>query len=153
MADANESRIISFAEEIGANKAEMLEAFREMETISETELEEKLEFLRAMANQLASIAYYKARSKQLADTLRKKKELEDCKLSLERIDEERAARLKALEGILPICMYCKKIRDGKGYWNEIEAYIHNHTDAKFSHGLCKDCAEKFYPDMDIYDDE
>ena len=60
--------------------------------------------------------------------------------------------VKTLSGLLPICSHCKKIRDDKGYWNQIEVYIHAHTDAKFSHSICQECAKKHYPDLDIYDD-
>jgi CheY-like chemotaxis protein len=51
--------------------------------------------------------------------------------------------LKALKGILPICSFCKKIRDDKGYWNQLEAYISNHSEAEFSHGMCPECAKKW----------
>ncbi len=54
-------------------------------------------------------------------------------------------KIKTLKGLLPICSSCKKIRDDKGYWNQIEAYISAHTDADFSHGLCPDCTAKLYP--------
>ena len=43
--------------------------------------------------------------------------------------------------------HCKKIRDDKGYWNEIEAYIGDHSEAEFSHGICPDCAKKLYPEF------
>ncbi len=56
------------------------------------------------------------------------------------------AEIKTLHGILPICSSCKKIRDDKGAWHQLETYIHDHTDAQFSHGLCADCARKMYPD-------
>jgi transcriptional regulator with PAS, ATPase and Fis domain len=52
--------------------------------------------------------------------------------------------VKALSGLLPICASCKKIRDDKGYWNQIEAYISEHSEAEFSHGICPDCARKIY---------
>jgi hypothetical protein len=55
--------------------------------------------------------------------------------------------IKRLRGILPICASCKKIRDDKGYWNQLETYIRDHSDADFSHGLCPDCAKKLYPDF------
>lgn len=54
--------------------------------------------------------------------------------------------IKQLQGMLPICSICKKIRDDKGYWNQIESYISEHSEAKFSHGLCPECVKKFYPD-------
>jgi hypothetical protein len=66
--------------------------------------------------------------------------------------DERTARLqsaetrvKALHGLLPLCMSCKKIRDDKGYWNQLELYIRDHSDAEISHGLCPECAERLYP--------
>ena len=62
------------------------------------------------------------------------------------------SQVKKLSGLLPICMYCKKIRDDKGYWNQIEAYIDNHSEAQFSHSICHECAEKHYPGMDLHDD-
>ena len=52
--------------------------------------------------------------------------------------------VETLNGLLPICASCKKIRDDKGYWNQIESYIESHSEARFSHGLCPDCAEKLY---------
>jgi len=55
-------------------------------------------------------------------------------------------RINKLEGILPICSSCKKIRDNKGDWNQLEIYIKDHSEAEFSHGLCPQCAEKLYPD-------
>ena len=61
-------------------------------------------------------------------------------------------QVKQLKGMLPICSHCKKIRDDKGYWNQIEAYIQDHSEAEFSHSICQECAEKHYPDYDIYDD-
>lgn len=60
------------------------------------------------------------------------------------------SEIKMLRGILPICSHCKKIRDDKGYWNQIESYIHEHSEAEFSHGICQECVKKYYPEMDIY---
>ena len=58
--------------------------------------------------------------------------------------------IKTLSGLLPICANCKKIRDDKGYWNQIESYIRDHSDADFSHSICPDCAKELYPDF-IFD--
>ena len=57
------------------------------------------------------------------------------------------SEIKTLSGLLPICASCKKIRDDKGYWNQIELYIRDHTEAEFSHGLCPICAENLYGDL------
>ena len=56
------------------------------------------------------------------------------------------ANIKTLRGFLPICASCKMIRDDKGYWNQIESYLREHTDVEFSHGICPECARKLYPD-------
>lgn len=56
-------------------------------------------------------------------------------------------QVKKLEGLIPICSSCKKIRDDRGYWNQIETYIRDHSEAEFSHSLCPDCAKKFYPEL------
>ncbi len=55
-------------------------------------------------------------------------------------------QIKTLKGIVPICANCKKIRDDKGYWEQVDQYVAKHTDAKFSHGICPDCTQKLYPD-------
>lgn len=60
------------------------------------------------------------------------------------------SEVKKLSGLLPICSHCKKIRDDKGYWQQIEVYIDEHSDAQFSHSICRECAEIHYPDYDIY---
>lgn len=54
------------------------------------------------------------------------------------------ANIKSLRGLLPLCASCKKIRDDKGYWNRLEAYILDHTDAEITHGICPDCMKKLY---------
>ncbi len=56
---------------------------------------------------------------------------------------EAQAQVKRLEGIIPICMYCKKIRDDEKSWHQLEQYISEHSDAVFSHGVCPECSEKF----------
>jgi YesN/AraC family two-component response regulator len=55
------------------------------------------------------------------------------------------AEIKTLQGILPICSCCKKIRNDQGYWQQIEMYIRDHSEAEFSHGICPECAKKMYP--------
>ncbi len=60
--------------------------------------------------------------------------------------------IKTLRGILPLCSFCKKIRDDKGYWEKVDVYIHQHTEADISHSICPACSNEHYPDLDIYDD-
>jgi len=73
---------------------------------------------------------------------------------LKQVEEERGelihtlrdalAKIKRLHGMLPICASCKKIRDDKGYWNQLEVYIEEHSEAEFTHGYCPDCVKKLY---------
>jgi PleD family two-component response regulator len=62
----------------------------------------------------------------------------------DRVEElqEALSRVKQLQGLLPICAYCKKVRDDKNYWQQVEAYISKHSDVQFSHGICPDCYRK-----------
>jgi GAF domain-containing protein len=69
-------------------------------------------------------------------------------LELRRVSTRLAEALenvKTLHGLLPICAWCKRIRDDQGYWSQVEAYVHAHTEADFTHGICPDCFEKLRP--------
>lgn len=67
------------------------------------------------------------------------------------IDQLRDAlkNIKRLKGLLPICMHCKQIRNDKGFWDTVEAYIAEHSEAEFTHGLCPKCAKEHYPELDL----
>jgi PAS domain S-box-containing protein len=78
-------------------------------------------------------------------TERKQAEQEREKLILELQDT--LDNVKTLQGLLPICSSCKRIRDDRGYWTQVEFYIEEHTGAEFSHGLCPNCAKNLYPDL------
>ncbi len=84
---------------------------------------------------------------EIATDISDRKEEELIKESLIEKLEKSIKEIKQLRGILPICSSCKKIRDGKGYWNQIESYIIDHSEAEFTHGICEDCAKKLYPDL------
>jgi hypothetical protein len=64
---------------------------------------------------------------------------------LKRRVAEELAQVKMLRGMLPVCAWCKKIRDDAGYWGQIESYIEKHTEAEFTHGICPDCREGLRP--------
>ncbi|HOD64687.1 MAG TPA: hypothetical protein PKO04_10525, partial [Smithellaceae bacterium] len=57
--------------------------------------------------------------------------------------------VKTLTGLLPICASCKKIRNDQGYWEKIERYIGERSSVRFSHGICPECAQKLYPDLNL----
>lgn len=84
------------------------------------------------------------------------KELEELNAKLEDKVEERTQELKGamseikqLSGMLPICSHCKKIRDDKGYWNHVEEYVSQHSEAVFSHGICPSCIQTHYPNSKL----
>src|SRR2546427_676551 len=93
-----------------------------------------------------------AASARVASALNLKREMDTRKdrereLAEKNRDLEQALReVKVLRGFIPICASCKKIRDDKGYWQQIETYIQQRSEALFSHGICKDCMKKLYPD-------
>lgn len=60
--------------------------------------------------------------------------------------QEALSKIKLLSGLIPICAYCKKIRNDQGYWEQIETYIREHSEAEFSHSFCPECAVKLYPE-------
>ena len=98
--------------------------------------------------------------------LKKPIKLEDLKITLEiglykaKIEkqlkekvielQEALDNIKILKGLIPICSNCKSIRDDQGYWNNLESYIQNHSEALFSHSMCPSCMEKCYGDEDWY---
>ena len=96
-----------------------------------------------------TMIYYKGKPAALGlmtdITARKIAEEEREKLIIEL--KEALSNVKVLSGLLPICASCKKIRNDKGYWEQIEMYVRDHSDADFSHGICPDCAKKLYPDF------
>jgi len=77
----------------------------------------------------------------------KRKLIEIERESLVRKLQDALAEVKTLNGLLPICSHCKKIRDDQGYWQNVEEYVRQRTHAEFSHGICPDCMVKLYPDI------
>lgn len=85
-------------------------------------------------------------SLEVVRDLTKKKQAEQEREELIKKLEAAASEIKILQGILPICSFCKKIRDDKGYWNQLEEYIRKHSEAEFTHGICSECVKKHYPE-------
>lgn len=111
----------------------------------------------------AGVADYVVKGSLSADTLDRVVVNALAKFELEQRVKEQQLRLaekvhelqdaldhvKTLQGLLPICMHCKKIRDDEGSWDQIEKYISHHSDVKFSHGVCPNCMEKHYPEVGL----
>ncbi|HID28799.1 MAG TPA: PAS domain-containing sensor histidine kinase [Desulfobacterales bacterium] len=76
-----------------------------------------------------------------------RKKAEEERERLIRALQEALTKVKTLSGLLPICASCKRIRNDQGYWEQIEAYIRDHSEAEFSHSVCPECSEKLYPEL------
>ena len=103
-------------------------------------------FISFFAMLLAAVILY--RSNRYKNRLNKV--LDEKNKNLSRLNNELDTALKevkSLSGLLPMCANCKKIRDDQGYWQQVEEYISDHSEADFSHGICPECAKLLYPDM------
>jgi hypothetical protein len=103
----------------------------------------KLTLLNLLASQQTTTSVVLL-EKEVADRKQAVKEREKLIKEL----QEAFENIKTLSGLLPICAHCKKIRDDKGYWNNLEEYIQTHSDVSFSHGMCSECSDKIYGDED-----
>ena len=84
----------------------------------------------------------------IQDITARKKEEQEKKMLIQEL-QTTLEEMKTLKGIIPICMYCKGIRDDKGAWNQLERFITEHSEAQFSHGVCDECLDKYHPEEDI----
>ncbi|MBW2028127.1 MAG: response regulator transcription factor [Deltaproteobacteria bacterium] len=75
----------------------------------------------------------------------------DLKAKIQQL-QDALSHIKTLQGILPICMHCHKIRTDEEAWQQLEAYLQHHTDVRISHALCPECFKKYYPDLYEEDD-
>ena len=86
--------------------------------------------------------WHEATSKLMNELVATKRDLQQKTIEL----QEALDQVKLLKGLLPFCASCKKIRDDEGYWQGVEDYISNHSEAQFSHAICPDCMKKLYPE-------
>jgi hypothetical protein len=86
-------------------------------------------------------------NRQLESEVEERKKAEQEKENIISELQKTLAEVKILRGILPICSFCKKIRNDKGYWDQVEIYVGQHSDAEFSHSICPECVDKHYPKL------
>lgn len=109
------------------------------------ELFQAQEQLREMNDQLEQ--KIKERTLSLLEEIEERKKIQkENSLLIEQLQES-LAKVKTLSGLLPICSYCKKIRDDRGYWNHLESYISAHSDTSFTHSMCPECSAKAYEEL------
>jgi hypothetical protein len=89
-------------------------------------------------------------SVHVARDITERKQTEEEREKLIKEIKDALEKVKILSGLVPICANCKKIRDDKGYWNQIEGYIQKYSEVKFSHGMCPECSDKLYGNENWY---
>jgi hypothetical protein len=77
----------------------------------------------------------------LTGVLEERRQAEEAKAELIEELERASSEIKTLRGLIPICAWCKKIRNDRGAWEQLESYLRDHTEATFSHGICPECVE------------
>jgi DNA-binding response OmpR family regulator len=106
-------------------------------------------FILLSGQRIGDKSYAKAMDEGVDDFLQKPLDVDTLRMRL-RVGERIVRlneRVRTLEGILPMCAYCRRIRDEKGAYSNLEEFVSDRTPARFSHGVCPDCAKKHFPDL------
>lgn len=128
------------ASEYGFSEEEYLTAVSEVPVLDKKTVEQGILFLADLATLITHMGFKERELLELKNNLEKK--VDERTINLEKALEE----IKSLEGIIPICMHCKQIRDDQGFWRRFESYIESHSKAKFSHSICDKCLDELYPE-------
>lgn len=108
--------------------------------------QDDIDFAQLLAGTIWSIVLRKRAQERLREEVAARtEELRQRNLELQQALDD----VRVLSGIVPICSYCKQIRDDQGYWNQLESYLSAHSEARFSHGICPSCARTLFPDIDL----
>lgn len=124
---------------------DLAKAFNMMSISLRQQIDEREERIRERTAELAKL------NDQLFHEIKEKQSIEKRQIQLINELQMALSKVKQLSGLLPICSSCKKIRDDKGYWNQLETYIHDHSEAEFTHSICEECAKKLYPDFHFHE--
>lgn len=127
-------------EPFGAELRDMTKAFNMMSASLKDERDRLEEKVRERTQCLVELNRELSTDIERREALEREREVLIAELS------NALAQVKQLKGLLPICASCKRVRDDGGYWMQIEEYIHSHSEAEFSHGICPECAKKFFPE-------
>lgn len=144
--DKPPDEITKLAEGINLMRENLRLAFKRKD-----EVEKQLEWHLCNLEQTVSerTASLNQANERLQEEIEERKQVEQQREKLIAELQEALSKVKTMSGLLPICANCKRIRDDQGYWSQVEAYISQHSDAAFSHGICPDCLRKLYPDIAV----
>ncbi|MEJ5348719.1 MAG: transporter substrate-binding domain-containing protein [Desulfosoma sp.] len=101
---------------------------------------------------LAALTELRLKNKVLQSEIAERRQVEKDKERLIQELREALENVRKLRGLLPICAYCKKIRDDLGYWNQLESYLSQHADVTFTHSICPECSKKIYEELKAFKD-
>ncbi len=101
---------------------------------------------------LAALTELRRKNKVLQSEIAERQQVEKDKERLIQQLREALENVRKLRGLLPICAYCKKIRDDQGYWNQLESYLSQHADVTFTHSVCPECSKKIYAELKAFKD-
>lgn len=109
--------------------------------------------LKGRAQELLTVlAELRRKNNALQSEITERQQVEKDKERLIQELREALENVRKLRGLLPICAYCKKIRDDQGYWNQLESYISQHADVTFTHSVCPECSKKIYAELKAFKD-
>jgi ligand-binding sensor protein len=131
------------ARRYGFDETAYLKAVAQVPVYSRETIEQSVEFLMSLAKLIIEMSVAHKRLLEFTEDLEKRIEERTANLMQAR------NKIKVLSGLIPICANCKKIRNDDGYYEQIEKYISEHSEAEFSHGICPDCMKLLYPDFEI----
>ena len=141
--DGNVKKISKWYAEKGSKSKLIEDAFEATDFFPE--LGEKGKWLRFTASALRDSSGNLIGAVETLEDITEHKRVDEEREKLVAELQEALSKIKILKGLLPICAACKKIRNDKGYWEQIESFIRAHSEADFSHGICPECAQKLYP--------
>lgn len=130
------------AKEFGFEEKPYLDAVGQVSIIPEERMPAVMAFLANLASMLGTMGMLLLMQQETEKELERK--VEERTIKLQKSLEE----IKTLRGILPLCSFCKKVRNDQGYWEQVDIYIHKHSQADISHSVCPDCMKKHYPWVD-----
>jgi ligand-binding sensor protein len=131
------------AEEFGFDEKSYLDAVAKVNIFPEERMPAVMAFLTNLASMLGDMGLLLLKQKEIEKELEKK--VAERTVKLQKSLEE----IKTLRGILPLCSFCKKVRNDQGYWEQVDIYIRKYSEADISHSICPECIKKHYPDINI----
>jgi len=145
----NPDEMDHLAETVNQMRQNLHQAFIRKNEVEQTLRRHQGDLEKRVEQRTASL---KAANQQLQEEIDQRVRAEEDREKLIQDLQEALSEVKRLGGLLPICAHCKKIRDDRGYWNQVEIYFKAHSEAEFSHSICPEFARELYPEYDLFPD-